>query len=968
MSLSSSSFSLASSDYFIPTEEPQRFTDSERGEGNAAPPGETSSGKLGTILGVATPTVLAIYGVILFQRLGFAVGQAGFIQSMMIFTLGYVIMTLTSLSLGAVATNGKVGKGGAYYLISRVLGPEFGGSIGVILYVATIFNTAFNIAGFVEALLGLLGVQRGVIDNVLPNTYAAQLAYGSAVLLFCLLVCLVGAQLFAKTSLVIAVALAVSIFSVIFSIIFRSPHNYPDLAVNFTGVSSATLSDNFSSGYTDGLDFIGVFGIVFPACTGFLAGAAMSGDLKDPSKSIPRGTLGAVTLTGIGYTILMVLIASSVTRDTLRDNPNFLQVVCVSPVLLAAGVFSATLSGALSNLIGASRLVQAIALDKLIPGLGWFTRTMGPNDEPIPAVLFSWVLVQCVLLIGDVNAIGPFVTLFFLLCYATTNLAVVGPSLASTPNWRPTFHYYRWWLSAIGAITCVVAMFLVQPVYASVSTVLCMLLWFGIFVSKPSVAHDWGDLSQALTFHQVRKHVLRLDSRHSHVKNWRPHILFLCDSPRSSFAQARFLNALKKGGIYTIGHVLPTDADSLGLMYSALQPAWQEFVDAAKLKAFTEFASAATVREGARQLMLTSGLGAVKCNTVVLGWPADESPAIPAGAVDGTTCPPSEDESLQFDSWLRSLGNAQRRQRRLQRLRPGKRRSQEPLMAATDEDYTDDSEEGSSPIERRLSILSPTRLPGPTPLRLTSSSEYVSMVRDANMLGKNTGIGRHWGKLAAKLRAAKDAGSSRVNLSGDHAPLLVDLWPLRPEVAAAAALAPRQYLGETTPEAFASRFGMGAASMRNVSLVLQMGVVLSKAAALRPVKLRVFAVVESEATRTSEENRLRSFLHTLRIDVSVVRCCVASDYPDAFPAVQPGEAPPTFASLNGQEQCTALNAIVRAESRDATIVLVTMPPCPPTEDASLDRQYVQALDNLTRDLPPVLLLASGPESTVTTAI
>ena len=202
---------------------------------------------------------------------------------------------------------------------------------------------------------------------------------------------------------------------------------------------------------------------------------------------------------------------------------------------MVVGIFSATISSALGSLIGASRILQAMAHDELVGGrlIAPFARGFGRNAEPLLAVLLSWLLVQLTLFVNSLNTISTFVTVFFLASYGITNLACLGPALTSAPNWRPTFRFFRWYTALLGAILCFGGMFFVSPYVAGVTVLLLGALFVAIHYSAPQT--EWGDLSQALIYHQVRKYLLRLDVRKDHVKYWRPQVLLFVASPREDY-------------------------------------------------------------------------------------------------------------------------------------------------------------------------------------------------------------------------------------------------------------------------------------------------------------------------------------------------------------------------------------------------------------------------------------------------
>ncbi|RDD47297.1 Solute carrier family 12 member 9 [Trichoplax sp. H2] len=596
--------------------------------------GNYREGKLSTFLGVVVPCILSIFSVILFLRLGFVVGQAGFLTVIGMLVLAYGLVCMTVLSISAISTNGAVKGGGAYFMISRALGPELGGSIGIIFYFANVFASALYVIGFTEAVINNFGPD-GELANAIPGSTWWQYLYGSLVLLFCLIVCVFGAGIFAKTSLIIFLAVMVAISSSVVSFIAQKAFavnnqsilNENETVLNFayTGWDIETFRKNLYTNYTEDIttgikqDFQSVFAVLFNGCTGIMAGANISGDLKNPSKAIPLGTLLACGVTFIVYILLVTFTSFTCSRGLLLNNYNYIQAINLCPPLITIGVFAATLSAALSTLIGASRILEAVARDDI---LGIFTRPFAKltkKGEPLRCLLLSWFFVQIIIIAKELNAIAPIVTMFYLLSYGATNFACFLLRVASAPNFRPTFRFYSWHQALFGLIGCLVLMFFINALYATISIAVMIVLFVIISVRGPVT--PWGDLSQAVIYHQVRKYLLRLDVRKEHVKYWRPQILLLVSNPRSCYPLIDFINNLKKGGLYILGNVIVGRfCESTLEKHRSQFLGWLSFADKRHLKAFVEITTANCVRDGARNLMLTSGLGGMKPNTVVLGF------------------------------------------------------------------------------------------------------------------------------------------------------------------------------------------------------------------------------------------------------------------------------------------------------------------------------------------------------------
>ncbi|XP_026111593.1 solute carrier family 12 member 9 [Carassius auratus] len=372
--------------------------------------------KLNIFFGVVIPTLLSMFSVVVFLRIGFVVGQCGLYQTIAMLLVSYFIISMTVLSVCAISTNGALDAGGAYYMISRALGPEFGGSIGIMFFLANVCGCAFLVLGLVEAVLTTFGIPEDGSSlsasryMVLPTGYWWSFLYGTVVLLLCVFVCLIGAHIYAKATFLIFIIVMVSLgsifisfFIVPFKTVQLPGHRNASLgptSANFTGFKLESLMGNVQADYTVDystgvmMSFATVFAVMFNGCTGIMAGSNMSGDLKNPSYSIPRGTITAVVFTFVIYILLSILISCTCDRVLLQQDYGFLTDINVWHPFVTIGVYSSTLSAAMSNLIGASRVLFALARDDLFGRFLSPAKHTSASGNPWVSVLISWILVQ----------------------------------------------------------------------------------------------------------------------------------------------------------------------------------------------------------------------------------------------------------------------------------------------------------------------------------------------------------------------------------------------------------------------------------------------------------------------------------------------------------------------------------------------------------------------------------------------
>ncbi len=201
--------------------------------------------------------------------------------------------------------------------------------------------------------------------------------------------------------------------------------------------------------------------------------------------------------------------------------------------------------------------------------------------------------------------------------FLVMNLACFLLKIGSAPNFRPSFHFFNWQTAFTGTVVSAVAMFFVDGLYAASCVGILVILFLIIHYTSPP--KSWGDVSQNLIYHQVRKYLLRL--RQEHVKFWRPQILLFVNDPRRQYKLIQFCNSMKKGSLYILGHVIVTDNFGGSVPEARRQQAaWTKYIDFSKIKAFVNIAISPGVEWGARNIVLNSGLGGMRPNIAVMGF------------------------------------------------------------------------------------------------------------------------------------------------------------------------------------------------------------------------------------------------------------------------------------------------------------------------------------------------------------
>uniref|UniRef100_A0A8D3D2H7 Solute carrier family 12 member 5b n=1 Tax=Scophthalmus maximus TaxID=52904 RepID=A0A8D3D2H7_SCOMX len=706
----------------LPTGSKEHEEEENNEEG--ARPSKKPAPQLGTLMGVYLPCIQNIFGVILFLRMTWMVGIGGVFGSFVIVFMCCSTTMLTAISMSAIATNGVVPAGGSYYMISRSLGPEFGGAVGICFYLGTTFAGAMYILGCIEILLIYIIPQAAIfkIEGLEGAEAEAALlnnmrVYGTIVLSLMALVVFVGVKYVNKLALLFLACVILSILAVYAGVIKTAidPPVFPvcllgnrtllskgydvcakvieidnetittklwrsfcdSESLNATcdeyftnnnvteiqgipGVTSGILAENLFGNYLEkgvflekrGLasdvdpdspitssnryvlsDITSFFtllvGIYFPSVTGIMAGSNRSGDLRDAQKSIPIGTIAAITTTSTVYMSCVVLfgacIEGVVLKRQVRVSGNLVigTLAWPSPWVIVFGSFFSTCGAGLQSLTGAPRLLQAISRDGIIP----FLRVFGhgkANGEPTWALLLTASICEIGIIIASLDAVAPILSMFFLMCYMFVNLACALQTLLRTPNWRPRFKFYHWALSFLGMSLCLSLMFICSWYYAIVAMGIATCIYK--YIEFCGAEKEWGDGIRGISLSAARFALMRLEEGPPHTKNWRPQILVLVSvDADQNVEQPRLLsltNQLKAGkGLTIVGTAVQgTFLDN----YTEAQRADQslrKLMEMERVKGFSQVVISSNLRDATSHLIQVGGLGGLKHNTVMVSWP-----------------------------------------------------------------------------------------------------------------------------------------------------------------------------------------------------------------------------------------------------------------------------------------------------------------------------------------------------------
>lgn len=578
---------------------------------------EDSQKRLSTFAGVFTPSLLTILGIILFLRLGYVTGSGGVARTLLILGLANVITILTSQSLAAIATNLKVKGGGDYYLISRTLGYKFGGAIGVVLYLAQSVSVAFYCIGFAEAFSAMFSRPLGIEPM--------WIAMAAVAVLFVL--AWLGSDWATKFQYVVMVLLVAA------------------LASFFLGGLEQWQVNTFWANWMpppEGGSFWIIFALFFPAVTGFTQGVSMSGDLKDPAKSLPLGTFLAVGVSIGVYLAVIIVFAGALPNKTLMENYQAIKDISRFGFLIDAGVIAATLSSAMASFMGGPRILQSLAADRIFPVLTLFAKGAGETGNPRRAILFTLCIALVTISLGQLNMVARVVSMFFLISYGLLNYATFYEADTDSPSFRPRFRWFNKYLSLAGCLICLMILLALDLRYGLVALLIILAIY--LYLKHTAQPARWADSSRSRSLQIIRQQLLATTKSFEHDRDWRPNVIAFTASRKRREPLLICGNWIGgRSGLLTAVTFLEGERTRLIREKEEQEMELASDIKKLNLKGFARVVQCREIAEAIPVFLQSFGVGPLHANTALLNWYDDPARQIPGLA------------SLQYGKNLRTI-------------------------------------------------------------------------------------------------------------------------------------------------------------------------------------------------------------------------------------------------------------------------------------------------------------------------
>ncbi|WP_306643009.1 amino acid permease [Sanyastnella coralliicola] len=489
-------------------------------------------------LPVFMTAISTILGAILFLRFGYAIAHVGLLSTLLVILIGHLVTIPTAMAVAEIATNQKVEGGGAYYMISRSFGLNIGGAIGIALYFSQAISVAFYVIAFTVSCRGLIDYANAELGWAVEPW---MVNYGFMALLT-LLMLTKGANVGVKALYFVVAILVVSLGMFFMG---TGPGNggshdwYATIAESFTDPESGKLITRFS--------FFEVFTFIFPAFTGIAAGLGLSGDLKDPKKSIPRGTLWATVVGIVVYIAVSFKLFYSAPLESLASDELFMENIAIWSPIIPIGLACAAMSSALGSVLIAPRTLQALGVDCIFPSRfsGFIAKGKEGTNEPVAASLITCIIGFIFVSMGDINAVAEIISMFFMLTYGAICMVSFFEHMAADPSYRPTFRS-KWYISLAGGLLCFYLMFKMNALYAWVSLILMVAIYIWV-TYRNKEKKGIANLFKGIIFQVTRGLQMQLQKRDSFTddeENWRPFVLSISKSTferRAGFDMVRWI-------------------------------------------------------------------------------------------------------------------------------------------------------------------------------------------------------------------------------------------------------------------------------------------------------------------------------------------------------------------------------------------------------------------------------------------
>lgn len=553
--------------------------------------------RFGTFLGVFTPSVLTILGLIMYLRFGWVVGNLGLPMTLLVVLVASLITLVTGLSASALATNMRVGVGGEYFMVAHSLGLEVGGTIGIPLFLCRTLSITFYSFGLAESVLTLWPASWGEVPGWMLQAIAA------GIIVVITLISGRSAELALKLQIPIMIAVGLSL-----------------VALTVGALSGGMRSPELQSTYRTAPEgFWYVFAVFFPAVTGFTAGIGMSGDLENPRKSIPRGTLLAIATGAFVYLTVPVLLSVTdrVDLDVLaRPGVAVWTGVAVAGAwFVFPGMWGAILSSAFGSVLGGPRVLQALATDGLAPK---FLARLSKSGQPTIATWMSGTLALAAVALGGLDAVARFVTVLFLTLYVAINVSSGVERLVGDPSFRPTIRV-PWFVSLLGALGAIFVMFLISPLACLGAVGLELLLYF--YLRRRSLQRRWGDVWAGVWLALARFVLLKLRRHSEDPRNWRPHILVFAGDATKRIGLVRLANWFNQDrGIVSVCKLIEADLSRDAVDIPQELAEMNRTLARERLVAFGEVNVVEDFEAGVLDVAQANGIAGLHSNTVLFGW------------------------------------------------------------------------------------------------------------------------------------------------------------------------------------------------------------------------------------------------------------------------------------------------------------------------------------------------------------